>query len=490
MSVMDVFEILFKSNAKQTEKDINQVGDAADKSTQKINETDKQTQKLSDSLLKAGLEGIAAFTSFQGIKDGITSAVTFNAALERTAQLTGASADELAAYDKTFAQFGTKEGEFASAFESVAHQVLAINGNVSAIIPNILELGKEMQKLEKTDGIDAARALFERRNAQLGGALPANLEIALLADPEKFAKALEQQEKSLNITKESVQEAEQLEAGWKSLATESQAAFTSLTPILEVVLAISKEIVKSFRMFFDLITFNHTDMDRVLKEGVFRKSADVIAVDSLKDGSGAKSTKVPAAGSNKEQSRAFWLSQGYTPAQVAGLLANEQVESGGFQTNPVGDGGAARGIFQWHSDRRQRILAATGIDVATASHADQLRAAAWELQARGDADRLKATTTPEEAAAVVSKEFERPGDVYGQAHLRGVIAGKEMMNFADNTPINNTAGGSNQQTNVTIGTVVVHSQATDAQGIAGDIQKTLKEQLTYLAANSNDGIAR
>ncbi len=74
---------------------------------------------------------------------------------------------------------------------------------------------------------------------------------------------------------------------------------------------------------------------------------------------------------NARESFEFWKSKGLTPEQAAGLAGMEQGESG-FNPRSVGDSGQAHGAFQWHADRRAAIRASTGIDIDTATHAQQL----------------------------------------------------------------------------------------------------------------------
>jgi hypothetical protein len=47
--------------------------------------------------------------------------------------------------------------------------------------------------------------------------------------------------------------------------------------------------------------------------------------------------------------------QGYTPAQIAGVLGGAMTESN-FDTNAIGDQGSAYGGFQWRGDRQQALL--------------------------------------------------------------------------------------------------------------------------------------
>ena len=162
------------------------------------------------------------------------------------------------------------------------------------------------------------------------------------------------------------------------------------------------------------------------KDGVHRPASPA---------AGSPAAQSPIAGDAEKESYQFWLAQGYSPAQAAGLVANEQAESG-FKPAAVGDNGSARGLFQWHPDRVAKILAATGIDVRTAGHMDQLKAAAWELQSRGDDTLLRSATTPEDASNIVNRKFEVSADYsMRRAALAAQIAQSQMAS-ASASPFN------------------------------------------------------
>jgi hypothetical protein len=75
----------------------------------------------------------------------------------------------------------------------------------------------------------------------------------------------------------------------------------------------------------------------------------------------------------------YWRSQGLSREAALASVGNERGENV-LGSHTPGDHGTAFGGFQWHMDRVRAILAATGIDVRTASHLDQLRAARWEAE--------------------------------------------------------------------------------------------------------------
>jgi hypothetical protein len=114
----------------------------------------------------------------------------------------------------------------------------------------------------------------------------------------------------------------------------------------------------------------------------------------------------------------YYVSQGLSPVQAAGIVGNLQGESGqGLNPNAVNrgdgrDGSDSVGIGQWNSTRAQALkdfAAAKGVpwnDLNT-----QLEFLHQELKGpeRGAYDRLMAAKTPEEAGQAMLA-FERPKD--------------------------------------------------------------------------------
>lgn len=127
---------------------------------------------------------------------------------------------------------------------------------------------------------------------------------------------------------------------------------------------------------------------------------------------------------NTNESYNFWIASGFTHNQASGLLANEYAESS-FNPRAVWDWWKAHGIFQWHPDRREVILKNTGIDISTASHIDQLKAALWEMR-DGPEKRayqaIKWTDNANEVAALFCDLFERPADREGEMTKRWRMA--------------------------------------------------------------------
>lgn len=174
-------------------------------------------------------------------------------------------------------------------------------------------------------------------------------------------------------------------------------------------------------------------------------------------------------GINQDESTQFWLNRGYTPAQAAAFVAQEKHESN-FDPTAVGDGGKGRGSFQMHPDRAKAILKATGIDVSTANHYRQLQGAAWDFENSGLAEKFKHILNPGDAAAFLSKNWERPADQEGEAATRARSAEQIAKTITVNAPI------------------TIHSNAS-AEDVAYHAVSELNRQITDTNAQTDLGPA-
>jgi hypothetical protein len=143
--------------------------------------------------------------------------------------------------------------------------------------------------------------------------------------------------------------------------------------------------------------------------------------------------KSPAGGAAQEKAAMdYFQKQGWSKEQAAGLAANIKRESA-FKADAVGDGGKAYGIAQWHPDRQAEFKKKFGKDIQGSSLEEQMAFMHHELTAgkeKGAGDKLRQATTAQDAAAAVSKHYERPADKEGEATKRGQLAAAMMGNDA------------------------------------------------------------
>jgi hypothetical protein len=121
----------------------------------------------------------------------------------------------------------------------------------------------------------------------------------------------------------------------------------------------------------------------------------------------------------------YFVSQGWSRAQAAGIAANLSRENSGFNPKLLGDGGSAIGIAQWHPDRQAAFKEQFGHDIRQSTLEEQLAFVQFELT-RGSRQlagrQLRKAGTPEEAGSIVSRYYESPKDVEGEASQRALLA--------------------------------------------------------------------
>jgi len=197
-----------------------------------------------------------------------------------------------------------------------------------------------------------------------------------------------------------------------------------------------------------------------------------------------------AGGQFKDRAMAYYMKRGWSQVQAAGIVSNLIAESGG---NPkaVGDKGQAIGVAQWHPDRQAAFKKWSGVDIRDSTEGQQLAFVQYELT-QGDyknvGNILKQQTSGYSSGSTVSRGYERPADVIGEANRRGnfaqSLAGIPMASNYAATPSSGSAAQSvsNSRT-INIASLTIHSQATDAAGIANDFANEL-DYLLVSQANS------
>lgn len=215
----------------------------------------------------------------------------------------------------------------------------------------------------------------------------------------------------------------------------------------------------------------------------------------------ATGSPAPAGGKStsaqEQAAMAYFQAQGWSREQAAGLAANIKRESA-FNAGAVGDNGKAYGIAQWHPDRQAEFQKKFGKPIQGSTLEDQMAFMHYELtqgNERAAGNKLRGTTGAAEAAAAVSSHYERPADQAGEAAKRGQLALAMLGGVpgasqaavgagAGQVAQGNLAGApgaGNRTVETHIGEVKVYSAATDANGIAKDMGKSLDYLFTSQA---------
>jgi len=115
---------------------------------------------------------------------------------------------------------------------------------------------------------------------------------------------------------------------------------------------------------------------------------------------------------------------GWSQPQAVGIAANLHRESS-FNPKAVGDSGKAFGIAQWHPERQEDFRQWAKKPIQESSITEQLAFLDYELRQgkeRGAGIRLAAAKTPEQAAEVVARHYERPANIENEVNLRTGLA--------------------------------------------------------------------
>jgi hypothetical protein len=205
----------------------------------------------------------------------------------------------------------------------------------------------------------------------------------------------------------------------------------------------------------------------------------------------------------QKQAMDYFLSQGWSSAQAAGIVGSLTQESD-VDSESRNKKSGAYGIGQWLGSRVADFKKWSGHDLNGSSFEEQLGFMQYELtkgkeQAAGQ--RLRATKTAEEAAAVHAQSYERPGAAEAnisnrQAYARLLYASLGQSNASQVAGQSSGARGagasasrisqmtSSAETNIN-GPITIQTQATDAQGIAREFGKAVgKYSFTVPQANT------
>jgi hypothetical protein len=184
---------------------------------------------------------------------------------------------------------------------------------------------------------------------------------------------------------------------------------------------------KGANEFFDLVSRSYELLMRVSR-ATSRVGEGFERFGNALRGNGLSTNGEMSAGVNGNTTSAvqFFESRGWSHAQALGIAANLQSES---QVDPtaVGDNGKAYGIAQWHKDRQDAFQKWAGNWIGNSTLEQQLGFVEYELRQGGEKQAgaaLSGANTPEQAASVVSRLYERPQAADAEAASRAQLATK------------------------------------------------------------------
>lgn len=117
--------------------------------------------------------------------------------------------------------------------------------------------------------------------------------------------------------------------------------------------------------------------------------------------------------SNVETAYQFFLGNGFTAAQSAGIVGN-LIQESGVNPESVQPNGPGRGIAQWSVGQRWNPALATGNPSVDLPAQEQYILDELQSNPSYGLSQLKQATTPTQAAQIFGSDYERYGDIGGR----------------------------------------------------------------------------
>lgn len=181
---------------------------------------------------------------------------------------------------------------------------------------------------------------------------------------------------------------------------------------------------------------------------------------------------------NIAEIRSYFASQGYSPAQIAGILSNAEAES---SFNPKAPNAGHYGLFQWDASRQADFERLFGIPMQQATLRQQLQFAQWELthDYSTAGNLLRGSQNALMAGAVFSKDYEVAPGGWATAWARGEQAQEYIVPPSYSAPSISApalAPTAPSTTDIHIDRIIIQTKATDAKGIAKDLNNAILAQ--------------
>lgn len=442
MSILDTFLILIRSNAKDTEKDMDLLDKKVKQTQENIDKTDKSTRQLGltfDDFVKGLVTASGIDLSIKGLASATKNVAEMEVGLGRLSKLTGIGASDIDAWDQALQRFGAPAGAFESWLSSVNSQYQAIGqgDKVKNILPNIIALADKWKDLN----------IYQKEFYARQFGLTDDMVLAFDKGGASLQSMIDGLKQVRNITQQDTEASLALERAWQSVGTQFVGTYHEARPIIEWM---AKELQVVALGLRGMILFG------------------------------------------KDVANGNWddiLAWGKHPASVSGSIAAGQ--SGQL---PLGIRSNNPGNLQ--PGGREAVYPTA--DAGLRAMSDQL--ARYGQRGINTVSGVVSTYAPPSAndtAAYIADVSKQTGfganqqidlgDPYTRSLLMQAMVQHENGMNPYSASQYATASGQ-RTTNVSIGDVTVNSQATDAHGVANDLSSNLAAQMRSAIGSFDDGI--
>ena len=500
--------------------DTSKFNDAQKKAVESLRKTDEQAKKTNDNLqrnTKQTTEGFEkakdAMVSFGTAALSVGAIVNFASKLQNTnmelynsSKITGKSAVELQSWGNAVEAAGGKTETFINSIKSIQEQLASIpitgdtglfkflgplsnvSGDTGVDVEkhtvNIQKLANAIKKFSELRGVAEAKTIAQ------GLGFTEQDFIAMLQGGDalsKLEKHYEEVNKSIEQNTELSRKArEEMTNLWTNIEGHGQDAlnslyktinnisqnpfFTKIINFLDKLLsyAINISPIKGL----EILTGEGSLLPSLEK---YKKEAnaflDIEEKPSLKPTQQSSSGNAKASSGNAKPLLDYFKSQGWNDVEAAAIVGGLSYESGGLNPKALNPDKVHYGLAQWSPERQADFKNWAGFDIhdARADMMKQAQFVQWELthtEKAWGAALTKAAMNGYEASKAMFG-YERPGD--NSLNARNNLASQyyAMTGASATSPMNQNTNNSN--TTITIGSIPIHTKATDGVGIAKEI---------------------
>ena len=491
MNVLETFYILFKANTDDVKRGKKEVAESLSDIEKGTKNTDKATKELGQSLAGIGsiIKNVASSFGEAEIArffiDGIAKAERFNDALYKQSKVTGVSVNNLAVLGGAVASLGYSGDEARASITKLYNEYAAFG-----MSDRLKDLPATLKAINKNwHDLNLTSAQMQTQGLRMG--FDQGMIELLKQTPEEFQKIIDKQKELNGETEKSGKAAREFGKSWDNLSATVTTAFSQAGEIVLPILT----------SFMDIITYLITAGNKL--HAVFSEIStgfsNFARFRNVFTSAASPQKKSEAKGINSaEDAGNYLVSKGLSPNEAKGIVANLMRESN-LSAGAVGDNGAAYGIAQWHKDRQKDFKSFSGKDIQGSSTQEQLDFILHELnnKEKKAGDALHGAASPADAGWLFSKLYERPANGDAEASLRAMAAAKLNLDMAGASSISAMSSGATlasanspagpQSNSVTVQTLNVHTQATDADGIAAAIGSSLNNHMRMTLNNWDDG---
>ena len=490
--------------------DTSKFNDAQKKAVESLRKTDEQAKKTNDNLqrnTKQTTEGFEkakdAMVSFGTAALSVGAIVNFASKLQNTnmelynsSKITGKSAVELQSWGNAVEAAGGKTETFINSIKSIQERLASIpitddtglfkflgplsnvSGDTGVDVEkhtvNIQKLANAIKKFSEVRGVAEAKTIAQ------GLGFTEQDFIAMLQGGDalsKLEKHYEEVNKSIEQNAELSRKArEQMTNLWTAIEGHGQDALNSLYKAINNLSQnpFFTKLLNFLDKILDLsVKISPVKLLELTPEGVWEqfksnlKETEQMVLD-ISAPTKSKPTQKASSG-NAKPLLDYFKSQGWNDVQAAAIVGGLSYESVGLNSKALNPDKVHYGLAQWSAERQADFKNWSGFDIhdARADMMKQAQFVQWELthteKASGAALTKAAMNVYEASKAMFG--YERPGD--NSLNARYNLASQYYGMTGANT---NAPSANNVTTNtITIGSIPIHTKATDGVGIAKEI---------------------